>query len=94
MIVTEKQLKQNSRILDNIKKENIVITKQDKPFAVVIDIDKYDEYLKIKAMNSGNAMSDVSENLKIFDELSKKTSAVNKDIDIVKLDEDMNSDLF
>lgn len=41
MYISATQLKQQSHLLDHIKEEDIIITKRDKPFAVVVDIDRY-----------------------------------------------------
>ncbi len=41
MNISATQLKQQTHLLDHVKEEDIVITKRDKPFAVVVDIDRY-----------------------------------------------------
>jgi len=43
MTITSTQLKQNTYLLDNVKKEDIIITKRDRPFAVILDIERYDK---------------------------------------------------
>ncbi len=46
MTLTATQLKQQTYLMDNVKKEDIVITKRDRPFAVIIDIERYDELIR------------------------------------------------
>jgi prevent-host-death family protein len=46
MNISATQLKQQSHLLDHVKNEDIVITKRDKPFAVVIDIERYKTLIK------------------------------------------------
>ncbi len=46
MTLTATQLKQETFLLDNVKKEDIIITKRDRPFAVLIDIQRYKELIK------------------------------------------------
>ncbi|MDQ1298688.1 MAG: Antitoxin [Campylobacterota bacterium] len=41
MNISATQLKQQSHLLDHVKEEDIIITKREKPFAVVIDIERY-----------------------------------------------------
>jgi len=45
MNITATQLKQQTHILTHLKEENIIVTKRDKPFAVIIAYDKYQELL-------------------------------------------------
>ena len=52
MIITATQLKQESYLMDNVKKEDIIITKRDRPFAVLMDIEKYNELINLKNTNS------------------------------------------
>ncbi|MEA3456566.1 MAG: type II toxin-antitoxin system prevent-host-death family antitoxin [Campylobacterota bacterium] len=46
MILTATQLKQQTYLMDNVKKEDIVITKRDRPFAVIVDIERYDALIR------------------------------------------------
>jgi prevent-host-death family protein len=41
MNISATQLKQQTHLLDHVKDEDIIITKREKPFAVVIDIERY-----------------------------------------------------
>lgn len=43
--ITATQIKQQTYLLDRVKDEEILITKREKPFAVVISIDRYNELL-------------------------------------------------
>ncbi len=46
MNITATQLKQQTHLLDNVKNEDIIITKREKPFAVVVDIERYRTLIK------------------------------------------------
>ena len=46
MTLTATQLKQETFLLDNVKKEDIIITKRNRPFAVLMDIQRYKELIK------------------------------------------------
>lgn len=46
MNISATQLKQHSHLLDGVKDEDIIITKREKPFAVVMDIEKYKRLTK------------------------------------------------
>ncbi len=45
MNISATQLKQQTHLLNNIKDEDIVVTKRAKPFAVIIDFEKYQKLL-------------------------------------------------
>ncbi len=51
MILTATQLKQETYLLDSVKKEDIIITKRDRPFAVLIDFDRYEALTKGQKRN-------------------------------------------
>ena len=46
MTLTATQLKQQTYLMDNVKKEDIIITKRDRPFAVIVDIERYDALIR------------------------------------------------
>lgn len=46
MNISATQLKQQSHLLDHVKEEDIIITKHEKPFAVVMDIERYRTLVK------------------------------------------------
>lgn len=46
MNITATQLKQDSHLLSHVKEEDIVITKRSKPFAVIVDYEKYNALTK------------------------------------------------
>ena len=46
MTLTTTQLKQQIYLIDNVKKEDIIITKKDRPFAILMDIDRYEKLMK------------------------------------------------
>ena len=39
--VTASEIKQNSTILQNALRDDILVTKRDKPFVVIMDYEKY-----------------------------------------------------
>jgi hypothetical protein len=41
MIITATQIKQNSGILQKALREDIVVTKREQPFVVIVEYDKY-----------------------------------------------------
>ncbi len=51
MTLTATQLKQETYLLDSVKKEDIIITKRDRPFAVLVDFDRYEALTKGKKNN-------------------------------------------
>jgi len=46
MNISATQLKQHAHLLDSVKDEDIIITKREKPFAVVIEFEKYNRLTK------------------------------------------------
>ena len=46
MNISATQLKQHAHLLDSVKEEDIIITKREKPFAVVIEFEKYSRLTK------------------------------------------------
>ena len=90
MTITATQLKQQTYLLDTAIKEDIQVTKRDRPFVVIVDAQRYEELLA----NQKSEKRDTKALLEAFREESKNVSTIDKDIDILKLDEDMNSDIF
>lgn len=43
LTITSTQIKQQTHLLDRVKDEEMLITKREKPFAVIISIDRYNE---------------------------------------------------
>ena len=46
MNITATQLKQETNLLSQVEKEDIIVTKRSKPFAVIIEYDKYKKLIK------------------------------------------------
>ena len=46
MYLSTTQLKQKTNLLDQVKEEEIILTKRNKPFAVVIDLEKYEALME------------------------------------------------
>ena len=77
MTLTATQLKQQTYLMDNVKKEDIVITKRDRPFAVIIDIERYHKLI------DENRSYDMKKKLKALESLGSY-SLGGKDIDSIK----------
>jgi PHD/YefM family antitoxin component YafN of YafNO toxin-antitoxin module len=90
MTITATQLKQQTYLIDNAIKEDIKVTKRDRPFVVIVDARRYDELLE----NQKEDKKDTKTLLEEFDRLSQNVSIIDKDIDIIKLDDEMNNDIF
>ncbi len=85
--VTASEIKQNSTILQNALKSDMLITKQDKPFVVVVDYDRYQELIaKSENKNQQNwiektfGVMSAKESQGLLDDIS--SSRVNKEIDL------------
>ncbi len=46
MNISATELKQQTHLLNSVKNEDIIVTKRSKPFAVIIDYEKYQKMLQ------------------------------------------------
>lgn len=83
--VTASEIKQNSTILQNALKSDMLVTKRDKPFVVVVDFERYKELIaKSRNQNQKNWIDETfgvmsnKESEDLLDEIS--SSRVNKEI--------------
>lgn len=83
--ITASEIKQNSTLLQNALKGDMLVTKREKPFVVIVDYDRYLE-LTNKQTKSNNwieksfgVMSDVEADMLVQDIAQ---SRVNKEIDL------------
>jgi len=91
MTITATQLKQQTYLLDSAIKEDIQVTKRDRPFVVIVDAKRYETLLA----NQVEEKRDTKALLEAFKKESKNVSVMkDKTIDLCKADEDMNSDIF
>ena len=90
MTITATQLKQQTYLLDTAIKEDIRVTKRDRPFLVIVDAQRYDDLLA----NQKEEKRDTKALLKEFKRLSKNVSKIDADIDIIKMEDEMYSDIF
>ncbi len=91
MTITATQLKQQTYLLDRAVKEDIQVTKRDRPFVVIVDAQRYKELLK----NQKERKRDTKVLLEAFKKESKNVSVLeDKSIDLCKADEEMYSDIF
>jgi len=90
MTITATQLKQQTYLLDTAIKEDIRVTKRDRPFVVIVDAKRYEELLA----NQKEEKRDTKALLKEFKRLSKNVSKIDADIDIIKMEDEMYSDIF
>jgi len=85
--VTASEIKQNSTILQNALRDDMLITKRDKPFVVVVDFKRYQELIKnSKQKNKTSWIDDTFGvmNQKDADILIKdiRDNRINKEIDL------------
>ncbi len=85
--VTASEIKQNSTILQNALKDDMLVTKRDKPFVVVVDYERYQELIaKSKKHNQGNWIEEtfgvmsMKESEDLLNDITE--SRVNKEIDL------------
>ena len=85
--VTASEIKQNSTILQNALKDDMLVTKRDKPFVVVIDYERYRELIaKSEKKNQQNWIEETfgvmstKESEELLDDISE--NRVNKEIDL------------
>jgi PHD/YefM family antitoxin component YafN of YafNO toxin-antitoxin module len=90
MTITATQLKQQTYLLDSAIKEDIQVTKRDRPFVVIVDAERYEALLR----NQKDEKRDTKAVLEEFDRLSKNVSVIDKDVDIIKLEDEMCNDIF
>ena len=91
MTITATQLKQQTYLLDIAIKEDIKVTKRDRPFVVIVDAKRYEELLE----NQRPRRKDTKSILEAFQKESQNISALqDKSIDLCKVDEEMYSDIF
>ena len=90
MTITATQLKQQTYLLDTAIKEDIQVTKRDRPFVVIVDAQRYEELLK----NQKEGKRDTTALLLEFKKLRKNVSKVDPSIDILKIEDEMYNDIF
>lgn len=85
--ITASDIKQNSTILQNALKSDMLVTKRDKPFVVVVDYERYRELIaKSENRNQQNwidetfAVMSVKESEELLDDIA--SSRVNKEMDL------------
>jgi len=82
MQITATQLKQNVNLLANIKNEDIVVTKRDKPFAVIVDYDKYHDLIDIKNQKEIKRKIKILESLPILEFEDKDYATIKSEMKI------------
>lgn len=85
-VVTASEIKQNSTILQNALRDDMLVTKRDKPFVVVLDFKRYEELIAREQRQKSNWIDDTFASMleNEADELLEtiKESRVNKEIDL------------
>ena len=85
-VVTASEIKQNSTILQNALRGDMLVTKRDKPFVVVLDFKRYEELIAREQRQKSNWIDDTFASMleNEVDELLEtiKESRVNKEIDL------------
>ena len=85
--VTASEIKKNSTILQNALKGDLLVTKQDKPFVVVIDYGRYRDLIEKESNKNRSNWIEQSFGILKEDEADAlleeiKSSRVNKEINI------------
>ncbi len=84
--VSASKIKQNSTILQNALKDDMLVTKRDKPFVVVLDYNRYKELIAKNQKHNQNWIEDTfgimshKEAEDLLQEVNK--NRVNKEIDL------------
>lgn len=84
--VTASDIKQNSTLLQNALKDDMLVTKRDKPFVVVVDYERYQELIAKSKNHVENDWIDKTfgvmgeEADALLDDI--RESRVNKEIDL------------
>jgi len=86
-VVTASEIKQNSTILQNALRDDMLVTKRDKPFVVVLDFKRYEELIaREKQQKNSNWIDDTFASMS--EEESEdlleviKNNRINKETDI------------
>ena len=90
MTITATQLKQQTYLLDSAIKEDIQVTKRDRPFVVIVDAQRYEKLLK----NQKEEKRDTKALVEEFRRLRKNVSNIDPSIDIIKMEDEMYNDIF
>lgn len=90
MTITATQLKQQTFLLDRAIKEDIQVTKRDRPFVVIVDAQRYEELLA----NQKEEKRDTKALVEEFKKLRKNVSKIDPSIDIIKMEDEMYNDIF
>ena len=84
--VTASEIKQNSTILQNALRDDMLITKRDKPFVVVVDFKRYQELILHEKKQKNNWIDDTFASMSHneADELIEtiQENRVNKEINV------------
>jgi PHD/YefM family antitoxin component YafN of YafNO toxin-antitoxin module len=90
MTITATQLKQQTYLIDNAIKEDIKVTKRDRPFVVIVDAQRYEVLLENQKVDT----RETKELLEEFKRLRRNISKVDPSIEILKIEDEMHSDIF
>ena len=86
-LVTASQIKQNSTLLQNALKGDLLVTKRDKPFVVIIDYDRYLELTQKINIKKKKSWIEESAGIMSNEDADKMlndiySSRVSKDVDL------------
>ena len=82
MQLSSSKLKQQINLLSHAKDEDIIITKRDKPFAVIIDYDKYQQLMKQINNQELEKKLNALDSLNSFNLGAKSYKEIKSEIDI------------
>ena len=80
MQISTTELKQHINILSSVKDEDIILSKRDKPFAVVVDYQKYQDLIK------ESQEREIEKKLKLLEEVAGSLHLGNKTYKEMKME--------
>ena len=90
MKITATQLKQQTYLLDRAVKEDILVTKRDRPFVVIVDAKRYEELIR----NDKISKQETNDLLKEFRKSRERVSKIDADANILKMEDEMYNDVL
>lgn len=82
MNISATELKQQTHLLNGIKNEDIIVTKRSKPYAVIIDYEKYQKMLQELNSKKIEKKLDALESLNSFNLGGKDYSQIKSEAEI------------
>jgi prevent-host-death family protein len=80
MNISATELRQHAHLLSHVKNEDIVLTKRDKPFAVIVDFEKYTALIKMHEDDKKNAKLEALNALHSYELGGKSAKEIKADM--------------